>query len=213
LLPLAATTGIETLRITDLVLRPSPERLPLPDFPNDIGFLIFEELHDFRVIDEIIRLLNDPYDISLTSCTLGDATDGFWHFGDGEGIRGALTLAQMMNQDMAPLLRLWNGRDLDIIGCPSFNDVVLHLMSSMEGGAFICAKYVQQLSIQNCPNFSISALQQLVESRLDYPNDYHYHSLTPTKFDSISLQGNVPSVSQEDRAWFVGNVDIFTVHY
>jgi hypothetical protein len=116
----------------------------------------------------------------------------------------------MMNQDISLLLHFWNGRHLDISGCPSFNDVVLHLMSSKEGGAFICAKYVQQLSIQDCPNFSIPALQQLVESRLDFPDDFDPHNPTPTKLDSINLYGNVPSISQDDRAWFVHNLVNFS---
>jgi hypothetical protein len=211
LLPLSASTEIGTICITDLVLHPSPEYIPPFDCHlTDPEFLRFEELHDFRVINEIVHLLNCPRDILLNRCTFGDPTDGFGHFEDS--IRGEITLEKIANRDIALLLHFWSGPELRIMDCPGFNDIVLDMMSSNEGGGFICAKYVRDLWIHNCPNFSILALRRLVESRLDFPHNFDPDNPTPTKIDWIFLNGNVPSISQEDRAWFVDNVHRFTAY-
>jgi hypothetical protein len=78
LLPLA-TINVRDLRITDLILRPSPQHLAIPGL-GGIYSLSFDDVHNSRVTEEIIRLLTGLSDISLTRCTFGGITDTFSPF-------------------------------------------------------------------------------------------------------------------------------------
>ena len=54
--------------------------------------LVFEDLHDFQVIDELFTALGDPSDLSLIRCSLGDG-----RFGEdfGAGYRNTLLLKEI----------------------------------------------------------------------------------------------------------------------
>jgi hypothetical protein len=133
---------------------------------------------------------------------LHDITNELDHFADG----GLLDLATIAH-DLTPVLCLWHGGFLNIADCPRFDDALLDAMSSKENGVFNCTAYVEYLKIGNCPSFSIAALRRFVDSRLDLPadNDDPWNSVTP-RIRNIHLYGNVPSMSEEEQAWFDANL-------
>jgi hypothetical protein len=186
----------------DLVLRPLPEPLDLDLGGQRSGaFLDLEDLHDFEVTGQIIHFLGNPYYISFTLCTFEDITHALQHFSYGDG--GRVLLLTEIDHDLAPFLRIWHGHTLYITNCPRFDDILLDKMGSKENRIFMFARYMETLRIHNCPNFSIAALRRLVEFRLGVDVD---NWNPPTRqIRAITLSGDVPSVSEADRAWFVGN--------
>jgi hypothetical protein len=205
LLPLTAISDLETLHITDLVLHPSHDR-DVPDLElSSVDFLDLEDLHDFEVVGQIIRFLANPFHISFIRCNFEDITDEFDYFADG-GNGGVLTL-EKINHDLVPLLRLWNGHELNIIDCPRFDDTLLDAMGSEEDGVFYCASYLEDLEITKAPNFSVAALRRFLESRLDLPveNDDPWNQVTP-RVHSIRTFTDVPSMSRAEKAWFDANL-------
>jgi hypothetical protein len=72
-------------------------------------------------------------------------------------------------------------------------------------GIFPCATYLQMLTIIDSSNFSIAALQRFVESGLHLPPG---PAVAP-RSDTGHLSGDVPSISEMDRAWFEANVHGF----
>jgi hypothetical protein len=209
LLPLTAVRFTETVRITDVVFHSPHEELDILDPPR-ADFLFFEDMHDPQAMVQIVNLLGGPHHIWFTRCSFGGIADTFGHFGSADF--GGNLMLRDIDQDMAPLLRLWDAYDLDIHQCPSFDDVILDLMGSEDNGTFACATYLRALTICNCSNFSIAALRRFVESRLHFPHlSYNGDELTPmvTRVRILHLSGNIPPISEADRAWFVANVSEF----
>jgi hypothetical protein len=213
LLPLLVISQLDNLRITDLDLHPSPEPLEIlnPDLLPLGEFLDLEDLHGFEVIDQIIHFRNNPFNISLIRCTFEDIMDEVDYLTD-LGDEGVLRL-EMINQDLTPLLRLWHGYALEIIDCPRFDDALLDAMSTEENGVFDCAAYLEDLKIRNCSNFSVAALRRFVESRLHLPVDNDLWNQVTTRVHDIQLYGNVPSMSQAEKAWFEANLIYFSVRH
>jgi hypothetical protein len=209
LVPLASISYLETLRIVDLVLQPSPE--PLNSFLHILsygGFLFVEDFHGFEVVDQILRFLDlhNPRHLSFTRCTFEDITYGFDYFGHAvNGEEGELDLVKI-GHDLAPILRLWQGCVLNITDCPRFDDALLDAMSSKENGVFNCAKFLERINIHNCTNFSVAALQRFVESRLDLPLNYDLSNPVTPRIQGIRIFGNAPSMSQVEQAWFDANL-------
>jgi hypothetical protein len=115
-----------------------------------------------------------------------------------------------IDQDMVPLLHVCGAHELYIRQCPSFDDTILYAMGSEDNGTFACATYIRTLTIIDCSNFSIAALRRFIESRLHLPPD----DLDPwnpimTRVQHLHISGNVPSMSEADRAWFGANVAQF----
>jgi hypothetical protein len=187
---------METLHITDVVLDPSPEELDIPNLPFTT-FLAFEDMHDSQIMDQIIHLI-DLYQISFIRCTFGHIADTFRHFGDADA--GGAPVLVKIDQDIGPLLSVWDADDLHIQQCPGFDDTILDAMGSEENGTFACATYVRSLTIADCSNFSISALRRFVESRLHLPphNDDEWNP-SATRVQHLHLFNNLPPISEADR--------------
>jgi hypothetical protein len=208
LLPLTAI-HIGALHLTDVVLHPSPEDLEIPDLA--FTGLAFEDMHDPRIMDQIMHLLRAPCQIWFTCCTFGGIPDTFRHFGDAS-IGGSLVFTDI-DQDITPLLRVWDAHNLYIKQCPGFDDTTLDTMGSEENGTFAYATYMRTLLIIDSSNFSIAALRRFVESRLHLPPDNgNQWNPIATRVQRLCLYDNVPSISEADRAWFVANVPRFC-HY
>jgi hypothetical protein len=96
---------------------------------------------------------------------------------------------------------------LVIDNCPGFGDAVLNAMTG-PGPQRVCscAHYIQGLSIINCPDFSISALKQLVETRRIKSSWSDRNNFYPPaqQIRVLRLSGRVPVVSSEDIDWFKG---------
>jgi hypothetical protein len=207
LLPLT-TTIVHTLHITEVYLDPSPEELEIDLIHTE--FLIFEDMHDSQIIYQIMDWI-DPREVSFIRCTFEhDITDPSRRFGYPE-YGGALIL-QDIDQDIAPLIRAFDGYDLRITRCPTFDDYVLGMMTGPEGNRSLAyARYLRSLTLIDCPNFSIAALQRLVESRLHLPC-HPGHGIDPTseeiRIQVLSLAGNLPSMSEAEGAWFEQHVNV-----
>jgi hypothetical protein len=205
LLPLTAVT-LNKLRITDLILHPSsPQHLAIPGL-NGIEFLYFDDVHNSRIMEEIIRLLTGLAHISLTRCTFVGMTDTFWPF-NAPGFETMLELIEI-NHDMTPFLRNWNYTYLRIQGCPRFDDKILDLMGTKENEDFPYAPFVRRLVIRDSSSVSVAALRRFIESRLGLSANFHQVTIT-TRMQSIQLFGCVLSLSREDSAWFTANLSTF----
>ena len=199
---------MDTLSVNDVLLHPSPEGLEIPDFPYT-AILMFEDMHDPWIMNQIFHILGAHCEIRFTSCSFGGVTDTFRHFGSAES-GGELRLAEI-DQDIVPLLRVSDAHYLHITRCPSFDDTtILDAMGSQADGTFACVTYMRSLTISNCLNFSIAALRRLVESRLHLPDPPldEWMSIA-TQIQSLQLFGDLPPISEADRAWFAANVPEF----
>jgi hypothetical protein len=203
LLPLL-DTRVNTLNITDVQLNLSPEGLP-NDFQGMLQFLVFEDMHNSLIMDQINQLI-DPCEVSFIRCTFNHVAHPFRRFGSPEF--GGWLILEELDQDIAPLIRLFDGYHLNITRCPSFNDSILGMMTGPAGNlALLWTRYLRSIVLTDCPNFSIAALQRFVESRMHLPFDDGGGGIEEAQIDYLHLFGNVPSMSEAERAWFEEHVE------
>ncbi|KDR72112.1 hypothetical protein GALMADRAFT_774945 [Galerina marginata CBS 339.88] len=131
------------------------------------------------------------------------------------------------------IISAWRGIHLIIDTCPSFDDALLAWMGSEIEFTSIGssdsnpnkvysafpARGIVNLTIQDCSNFTPSALQQLVKKR----NTVTPLPLTPAAENQgreqdapirhLSVFGKVPSLSEEDTRWFGGNSKDMVVNW
>jgi hypothetical protein len=155
-LPLLARmkgTKLRFLHLTNLGLD-----LPADAFirrnPGDLeGCLEFEDIHDFRLIVEVLRIVLGASEVKLTRCSIGAAGD---FVAKGFEVHGDLTLREIgCDQDLLPLLSGYLGSTLVIQKRPSFNGPVLDMMCISEKGKFVCAPRLAFLSIEITEHISL----------------------------------------------------------
>jgi hypothetical protein len=204
LLPLS-TTVVNTLHIANVDLQPVPEG-PEIRFRR-LQFLVFEDMHNSRVMDQI-NIWVDPCEVSFIRCTFDHIAHPFRRF--GSPVYGGWLILEEINQDIAPLIRLFDGYHLRITRCPSFNDSILSMMTGPGGNYRLgWTRHLRTIILTDCPNFSIAALRRLVESRAHLPFDDGLAQMIDAQIDMVFLFGNVPSISEADGAWFEENVEEF----
>ena len=93
---------------------------------QQIDYILFEDFHNFQVIDELFTTLGEPECLCLIRCLLGDHATGRF----GKDFGGRNLLLKEINQDLVPLLHLWDGDKLFIINCPHLNDSAIDMMGS-----------------------------------------------------------------------------------
>jgi hypothetical protein len=192
--PITMIDYLPLLNLTDLILEPSPLPLPTLTEPPLLSELQLENIHNSQSLAEIVGFLTNANDITVTHSTIGDTGPFNWD--------GSLTLEDIdADQDLVPLLRSWEGVVLVVERCPSFNDAVLLMMAPREDGARNCAHFMTELSILDCPNFSVTALKQLVIAKL--------HDADGLAIESLRFSGWPPFISAEDRQWLSQLVDEF----
>jgi len=193
-------TEAHTLHIIDVDLDPSPEVYQIN--LRNLSFLVFEDMHDSQIMDHIINLVN-PYTLTCIRCTFEGT---FRHF--GRPTRSVLVLEDI-DGDISPLVRAFDGETLNITRCPRFDDTILDMMTGPGGNQTLaCTRYLQNLDILDCPNFSIAALRRLVASRLHLENVPAAAAVEPP-VQIIFLAGDVPAISDVDWEWFLENVEIY----
>jgi hypothetical protein len=185
---------LQYLGMTDLTLDPSP--LPLPtstEWPL-LMELRLQDMHNSPSLVEIFDVFRHASNITFTHSAIGDAGPFNWD--------GYLTLEEIdADQDFVPLLHNWEGHYLTVKGCPSFNDTVVHMMAPREDGTHHCARYMTELVIWDCPNFSVAALRQLVNAKLNAADGF--------AIESLRVSGRAPVISLEDHQWLCENTDSF----
>jgi hypothetical protein len=177
------------LRLTDLTLD------PLEDF-DDLGLafnsllrsLVCEDIGDVAALQYLVEYLDQVTNLTLTRCTVGNATCE------------AQTLVLKEIDDgvdyLDNLLCFWSGKSLYLDSCPGFNDAFLERMCVPANR--VVASLMQFLDISNCLDFSVPALKRLVES--------DYGCLA---FEGMRISGDSPFFSPEDILWFTERLTYF----
>jgi len=198
------------LSIDDIHLDDSPT--PVLDDDDD-GFhyidyppetMVFKNVYNPHCVSQIVEVLGEPENMHLTRCRPG-------HLFDDERTV-TLSLNDIdVGDDLVKFLDNCNSPKIIINGCPGFGDEVLDALTTgipiTDLGRICCARSVEDLSILNCVDSSISKLKQLVETRCipRDPDDVH----RPLPIKVLRLSGRVPDVSLEDKEWFEGRLSEF----
>jgi hypothetical protein len=150
-------------------------------------------------VGQILDFLEGAPDVHITRCRLDSRSH----------CDGNLSLQEIdRGKDLGALLRDCGVEKLVVEDCPDFGDEVLNAMILPNQWTFsYCARHVEDLSILDCPNFSISTLKEVVETRriqsIRSDPDNKFGRLAPPIY-TLRLSGRVPDVSPEDRDWFEG---------
>jgi hypothetical protein len=199
--------------IDDVQLDDSPT--PVLDDDDELIFLklktiVLQNMLNPHCMGQILEFLREPSDVHISRCRLGPQLP----------CEGTLSLNEIdMGEDLVGFLADCLADNLVINGCPGFGDEVLNAMMTPESvpdrwhpGLSRCAPYIQDLSIRNCLDFSISALKQLVEWRRIQPtcSPKDIFSTPPPHIKALRLSGRLPYLSPEDREWFKGCVSEFS---
>jgi hypothetical protein len=139
--------NLRFLNMTDVLLHPSTTYGIRGTWEHS-PYLHLDNIRDFESITAIFDVLGSLTDATLTRCPIGDPT----FYIDA----GKLTLRDIdADQDLDSLLDLWEGDSLQVINCPSFNDMILDMMGDWyeETGHYSCASFAYSLEIQDCLHF------------------------------------------------------------
>jgi hypothetical protein len=194
--------------INDVHLDDSPTPVLADDDDDDLVPLLdvidFKNMHNTRCVRQITDFLEWSSELHFTRCRLGPGHNG--------EVNQSMSLKEIdIGEDLVAFLAESSSRKLLIDNCPGFGDEVLNAMMTPEYGAdqwtgrmLCCAPNVEDLSILNCPSFSISTLKKVVEMRRLHLTWIYAGIMT------LRLSGRVPDVSSEDREWFKGHVSEFS---
>jgi hypothetical protein len=177
LLPITLMPNLRSLNMTDLILH-SSTTYDIRGTWEHSPYLHLDNIRDFESITAIFDVLGSLTDATLTRCPIGDPT----FYIDA----GKLTLRDIdADQDLDSLLDLWEGDSLQVINCPSFNDMILDMMGDWyeETGHYSCASFAYSLEIQDCLHFSGAALRRLVAARLE---------VSGNGFTRVEISGRAP---------------------
>ncbi|KIJ60867.1 hypothetical protein HYDPIDRAFT_31913 [Hydnomerulius pinastri MD-312] len=137
------------------------------------------------------------------------------NFIDGAGIEcGSLSLIDIEDgQDLHWVLKDWLGDTLSVTRCPGFNDTIIRgIMGFGAFDSFLC-RYLCDLRIKDCMNFSPSILRQMHHVRKRIAADDQVWSDEQVQFTfvptcrtikSLSIVGGRPEFSPGDQAWLDG---------
>jgi hypothetical protein len=163
--------------------------------------IILENMHNTSSVEQILDVLGGLTDLHLhiTHCPLHPSYN----------FEGHLSLKDIdADQDLVAFLTGCISQKLDIDGCPGFSDELLNAMMSPESSDDwhkmpSCTPFVQDLSILNCTDFSISTLKKVIETRRTQAIGVNpFVQTMPPRICLLRLSGRVPDVSEEDREWF-----------
>jgi len=172
--------------------------------------IVFKNMHNTKCIGQILEYLGWPLDVRFTRCKLDHECHGDTTYD--------VSLKEIdIAEDLVKFFTWCITTTLTIDGCPGFHDgVLLEMMApkcdphTKRTSPCCCIQYLQDLSIINCRNFSISALKRVVETRLDHSVS-RPHKIFPIRpIKALRLSGLVPDVSLEDREWFKDHVSEFS---
>jgi hypothetical protein len=189
MLPIIALPSLGSLRVNNVSLLSSPSTLAatLPLTPEGEG-IEFSQIRDFKPIADMLDLLPNNVNILLTRCAMGHPRGPF-------NLGRRLILRDIeADEDLIPLLRCWEGDVLTVDNCPSFNDAVLDMMATVVDEEYVCAPWMVELDIADCPNFSAAALRCLVGARFHVHDGDAYPGI-----NKVYISGLAPNFSTEDQ--------------
>ena len=187
----AQLTSLRQLILKSIIFSNMPVRPGIHQFSHTLDTLVLEDLS----VDTVLAILfacNHPglTTLKLARCPLDAMPEYF-----------VLDFPCLVLQDLAPtvnvmeILDRWRGMGLEIVGCPTFDDSVLRRLSVPGVGLGI-----RELAIFDCTNFSVSALQKMIESRL----------LWAGHMQILKVAGEGPAITDDERAWFEDRVAEFS---
>jgi hypothetical protein len=178
---------LTTIHVNDLHLEESPD--PSHGFFRfGLKTIVLESMPSTRCAQKIVTCLGAPQYVHIIRSGLISVFRSFSQ---------SHTILQEIDEgeDLVAFIKKFSDCVLAVRDCPGFNDEVLDAMHH-------CAPGLQDLSIFNCPNISITALKKLVETRC---------LNTRNQLRTIRISGRVPEISLEDAKWF--NDRLFTFFY
>jgi hypothetical protein len=197
---------LKSFSINDVHLDESPTPMLDDNGDDEFGYYFnlemtaLNNMHSTHCVTQILDFFGWIPDVQITRCCL--APDAYCD--------GKLSLKEIdRGEDLVEFLRTCHAKNLVIDDCPGFGDAVLHSMTMPLGAdpwsLSYCARYVQGLSILNCPDFSVSALKLMVQTR-------RFRRGMPQApiIVALHLSGRVPDVSSEDREWFKSRLSDFS---
>jgi hypothetical protein len=158
--------------------------------------LKLNDIHPSESISAMLDVLENAINITLTHCPIGDP--------ESFNLNGKLTLQDIdVGQGLVPFLGALQGDILQVVNCPSFNDIVLGTMGTYNeaGKCFLCTSHTDSLKIRDCLHFSGATLRRLVAARL-YQDGFD-------RFTRVEVSGRAPEIAAEDIEWLSQNVNWF----
>ncbi|KAH7920051.1 hypothetical protein BV22DRAFT_828332 [Leucogyrophana mollusca] len=207
---LTRAEAVHTLTLRDLEFDTDPV-LPGERFSFAVESLSLEDIRgDDDDLPQLFSYVNNyPEQIEITRC----AIDSPAYLPNSYVLRLNDTGA---SENLWRPLATWTGQLLTIQSCASFDDHLLGRMASggTTGNEFMCPQLLE-LNIIRCPNFSVTALKHLVQTRREmaartdsWDNDT---DIIAMNFDIVSpltalrVSGG-PPLSAEDEEWFQRNI-------
>ena len=175
------------------------------EVPDDLPLktIVLENLQNANSVDQLIGVLGQSSDdIQIIRCRRGYQS----------AYEGNLSLKDIDSSEiLIAHLRVFWGPTLVIDDCPGLNDDVLKAMATPDfhNTSFHCARDVRHFSILNCPNISVPALKQLVETRLHIAlAGLPVGAALPITM--LRLSGCDLDISTDDRNWFSDRLSQFS---
>ena len=171
---------------------------------SKLHVLILEDL-SWQLVREILLCCEYINGVSVTRCAIGEISDV---------ALSAFTLildSIPASSNFSQFLAQWSGFDLTIRDCPGLDDSVFEKWSTKYSDApdTLYCPLLGNLTIHNCPNFSVERLKHLVEVRLEQCNRSGGLEFGDPPLSYLKVTGHGPFLSDEDRKWFLNNVESF----
>ena len=219
---MSALPHLSTLDLSNVAFDKASTATAIPDalyFTFALNMLILSSM-SFSFLSHFFRysFLGDLYNIRLEAC--GTAPEGqtdtsiYTHL----PTTFSLTLQNLTHpRHLIELLRTWNGRRLNLVSCPGFDDSVLEMMQDPLDPTttlFGCS-HLSALYLSNCTNFTPAALTKLLHAR-NGTSEIHVDDGAVAAFTTgpavgvgdggvielITVTGNAPILTDGKRRYF-----------
>lgn len=187
-------------------------RLFVPEWAS----LTFESVSsDF--IAEFLRIGNplagDLGSLDFVSCSIPPIPGPFFcHELSVRDVPAANTLSpDDDDESLYNLLRGWEGGSLELTACPSFNDEFIDWLTDESDGAGCAAYVIHSLFLNDCENFTVSAIQRLVTA-VNNPARVKHWSIVD-EMTPLYVYGRGPPLEDEDISWFEGYKGETTIYW
>ncbi|TFK37414.1 hypothetical protein BDQ12DRAFT_159634 [Crucibulum laeve] len=161
---------------------------------EDIAFEIIERFFILCHMEklEVIKItrcpLDGPIEIPFTAETL---------------------ILENIDSTLVSFLSDWDGTMLYVKNCTQFNDDVFALFNQFDEDGVLWPTHLRSITIEGCPNFTISALKNMVQTRVDSNGGGEPFTPDSRRVHDITLVNCEQTITPEDEAWFSANISKF----
>ncbi|RDB18107.1 hypothetical protein Hypma_000441 [Hypsizygus marmoreus] len=173
-----------------------PPSTPTPDFILPADSYMLDNLSSWFLTEIMEILANDYVDsIYISRCPVGAVDFEFSaHYLTLDTIDGS--------EEVSAFLDCWNGAELKVVDCPSFDDNALEALGGNSS--------FQSMETRNCWNFSPEAVKEMVktlnESVARNIAGGGYHDRDGFALSHLTIEGHKRPLTIEEKRWFRGNV-------